>query len=216
MHEQTSNPGGVPSPAQTFPKQPDTPNNNAMTRTGKIARLPSEVRETLNSRLHEGESGRRLVAWLNSLPEVEAVLKMEFGGREVSEQNLCEWRQGGYRDWLAQQVAGRLCQTPGRKLAARYAVALADWNGESSEEFRGMLRSMRGLCQDVVELRRGDHSAAYLRMEQGGSDPGSVLHLTIFSRFLLRPAPSFDILLATPSCTALRLLRRFAGGTRFP
>ena len=48
----------------------------------------------------------------------------------------------------------------GALLAARYAAALADWNGEVTEEFRRKLRALRGLCQDIVELRRGDHSGA--------------------------------------------------------
>src|ERR1035437_1290732 len=40
------------------------------------------------------------------------------------------------------------------------------WNGEVTDEFRKKLRALRGLCQDIVELRRGDHSAARLKMEQ--------------------------------------------------
>src|ERR1035441_634149 len=76
---------------------------NIMTRIGKIARLPRELREQLNCRLHDGEPGTQLVVWLNSLPEAQAVLAREFGGRAVSEQNLSEWKQGGYRDWLAPQ-----------------------------------------------------------------------------------------------------------------
>src|ERR1035437_6315059 len=40
------------------------------------------------------------------------------------------------------------------------------WNGEVTDEFRKKLRAMRGLCQDIVELRRGDHSGARLKMEQ--------------------------------------------------
>ena len=39
-------------------------------------------------------------------------------------------------------------------------------NGKVTDEFRRTLRAMRGLCQDIVELRRGDHSAARLKMEQ--------------------------------------------------
>jgi hypothetical protein len=35
-----------------------------------------------------------------------------------------------------------------------------------TEEFRRKLRALRGLCQDIVELRRGDHSGARLKMEQ--------------------------------------------------
>ena len=39
-------------------------------------------------------------------------------------------------------------------------------NGEVTDEFRRKLRALRGLCQEIVELRRGDHSAARLKMEQ--------------------------------------------------
>jgi hypothetical protein len=70
-----------------------------MTRTGKIARLPKNIREELNQRLDDGNQGARLVAWLNSLPEVQAVLARDFEGKAISEQNLSEWRKGGFRDW---------------------------------------------------------------------------------------------------------------------
>lgn len=49
---------------------------------------------------------------------------------------------------------------------ARYAAALAGWNGEVSEDFRRKMRALRGLCQDLVELRRGDHSGARLNIER--------------------------------------------------
>ena len=156
-----------------------------MTRTGKIARLPRELREQLNRRLHDGQRGTQLVVWLNSLPEVQGVLACEFSGRAISEQNLSEWKQGGYGDWLARQDAlaqvrelaadagelaratdGALVEHLATVLAARYAAALAGWQGEPTDEFRRKLRSLRGLCQDIVELRRGDHSAARLKIEQ--------------------------------------------------
>jgi molybdopterin molybdotransferase len=49
-----------------------------------------------NRRLEQGEQGRSLVAWLNSLPEVRAVLAAEFAGKPIREQNLPEWRQHGF------------------------------------------------------------------------------------------------------------------------
>jgi len=156
-----------------------------MTRTGKIARLPREIRDQLNRRLCDGEPGSQLVVWLNSLPESQAVLARGFGARAISEQNLSEWKQGGYRDWLTRQDAlaqvrelaadaeelagatdGALAQHLATVLTARYAAALADWHGEGTDESRRNLRSLRGLCQDIVELRRGDHSAARLKIEQ--------------------------------------------------
>jgi hypothetical protein len=74
-----------------------------MTRKGKIARLPYSIRGLLNEKLCNGEAGTKNVTWLNALPRVLEVLVAEFGAREVTEQNLSEWRQGGYEDRLKQQ-----------------------------------------------------------------------------------------------------------------
>ena len=153
-----------------------------ITRNGKIARLPRAVRQELNRRLDEGEQGKKLVVWLNDLPGVQAIVAAEFGGKPIREQSLSEWRKGGYRDWLAQQealeVAGRLGEdaaewsaagrppltdTLAHWLVARYAVAtrrVAETEGAEG------WRLLRELCGDIVELRRGDHSAERLRMER--------------------------------------------------
>src|SRR5712692_8693191 len=115
-----------------------------MSRIGKIARLPLDIREQLNRRLQDGEIGKDLVVWLNSVPDVQAVLKAEFGDRPVHEPNLSDWRAGGYEDWRVHQdtmqqvnqlVAnakelGGASQTPLSELlatclAARYAVELS-------------------------------------------------------------------------------------------
>jgi len=152
------------------------------TRTGKIARLPKAVREQLNRRLQDGEPGKRLVEWLNTLPEVQEVLRADFGGRPISEQNLSEWKAGGYREWLLQQEALDMVKRVAADadelqqattepltdklapwLVARYFVAakaLATGNGEVD------WRLLRELCNDVVALRRGDHYAARLRLER--------------------------------------------------
>ena len=155
-----------------------------MTRTGKIARLPRSLRHELNRRLRNGEQGKRLLTWLNAVPEALAVLQAEFGGRAISEQNLSEWKTGGYREWQAQQEAleragelassaSELTQTAGALadhlavvLTTRYAAVLAEWDGDPEGDVGRKLRVLRALCQDVVELRRGDHSAARLKIEQ--------------------------------------------------
>ena len=156
-----------------------------MARNGKIARLPRETREALNRRLQDGEPGGPLLHWLNALPAVQALVTREFGGGPISKQNLSEWRTGGFTEWQARQetlaqarelaadatelttaTEGRLTDHLATVLAARYAAALSGWNGELTEEFRRELRALRGLCQDIVELRRGDHSGARLKMEQ--------------------------------------------------
>src|SRR5215213_7830620 len=112
-----------------------------VSRRGKIARLPKTIREELNQRLADGESGAALVPWLNSFSEVQRVMADEFGGEPVSIQNLSKWRQGGYQDWLQMQQAAELVRHPFTEaddlksavdepseklavwLAARYAVA---------------------------------------------------------------------------------------------
>ena len=115
-----------------------------MSHIGKIARLPLDIREQLNRRLQDGEIGKELVVWLNSVPEVQAVLKAEFGDRPVNEPNLSDWRTSGYEDWLVHQDSmqqvnqlvanakelGGASQTPLSELlttclAARYAVELS-------------------------------------------------------------------------------------------
>jgi hypothetical protein len=155
-----------------------------MTRTGKIARLPRDVRNQLNRRIADGEPGIRLVEWLNGLPDTQRVLANDFNGREISEQNLTEWKQGGYQDWLARQetlacarelaadagelgeaAEGSLADHLALVLSARYAELVSGWNGGMDDEFKRKLRALRTLCQDIVELRRGDHFAERLRLD---------------------------------------------------
>jgi hypothetical protein len=76
--------------------------------TGKIGRLPYEIRSQLGGGIHDGIPGVRLVTWLNSLPEVQAILQQEFGGQPINEQNLSKWKVRGYPDWLQEQVFARV------------------------------------------------------------------------------------------------------------
>lgn len=156
-----------------------------MIRNGKIARLPRDIRDQLNRRLADAEPGDTLLPWLNSLPEVQAVLARQFGGVPVSKQNLSEWRAGGFAEWQTRQdtladarelaadaaeleavTDGRLTDHLATVLAARYASAVSGWDGQPTEEFRQKLKVLRGMCQDIVELRRGDHSGARLQMDR--------------------------------------------------
>ena len=155
-----------------------------VTRNGKIARLPREVREQLNRRLYDGEPGVGLVEWLNTLTEVQEVVRAEFGGRPVREQNLSEWKQGGYRDWLAQQEALEMVRRLSADadelqeattepltdklavwVAARYVVAAKSLSGEQADG-AGDWKQLREFCNDVVALRRGDHYADRLQIER--------------------------------------------------
>jgi hypothetical protein len=59
-----------------------------MTRNGKIARLPQEIREQVNRRLQSGGEAKQIAEWLNTLPEVQALMAAEFDGQPVNEPNL--------------------------------------------------------------------------------------------------------------------------------
>jgi len=156
-----------------------------ITRNGKIARLPKQVRHHLNGHLEDGEPGKQLVEWLNGLPEVQEVLKLRFGGRPISEQNLSEWKQGGYQEWLKLQESRYLVQRLAEQAEdlepdaanlavrdrcatllavelARHAEALLQQNADPRERWR----NLQELLKAVGQLRRDDHQAARLRLAQ--------------------------------------------------
>ena len=96
----TSQPPG--SNSGTAPATP-APRGAPRARRGKIACLPRLVREELNMRLDNGEPTGSLLVWLNKHPKVLAVLGKHFGNHSINEQNLSEWRRGGFQDWLNEQ-----------------------------------------------------------------------------------------------------------------
>lgn len=158
-------------------------------RNGKIARLPHEIREELNRRMRDGERGKQLLAWLNALPQTIEVVVRDFGGVAVSKQNLCEWRRGGFKEWQARQelygkkvgelaaesngyaaaAGGQLMDHLATVLGARYAVAFRRWKGPATNDLRSELRTLRGLCQEISVLRRGDHRKAERELRAAAS-----------------------------------------------
>ena|ERR1039458_8944758 len=153
-----------------------------LTHNGKIGRLPKAVQEQLNRRLENGEKGGPLVAWLNALPVVQAVLAAVFDGQPIREQNLSEWRKGGYKKWLWRQEALDMAREMAAEtgefqpvdappltdqmagwVTVRYLLAIRKLMNTEGEPDLKMLREF---CHDVVAVRRGDHSAARLKMEQ--------------------------------------------------
>jgi hypothetical protein len=113
------------------------------------------------------------------------MLAADFGGRPINEPNLTAWKAGGYKVWLNQMEplvqarkllgkAGKLITATNGRLtgqlatvvAARYAAALMDWDGEVSDDFRRKLRLLHGLCENVVQLRRSDLDGVRLNLER--------------------------------------------------
>lgn len=74
-----------------------------MALNSKISRLPRTVRDELNRRLDDGVKGPELLPWLNGLPETQAMLKKHYGGIEISDQNLSNWRETGFFEWQQDQ-----------------------------------------------------------------------------------------------------------------
>jgi len=150
-----------------------------MTRTGKIARLPRSLRHELNTRLENGEPARTLLQWLNALPEVQSILESTFEGRPISEQNLSEWKTGGFLDWQRNQqscdrvrelieVAGQIDSAAGFQ---QVPDCLASYlTGELANKTRQLLqttvdpgersRYLRDALQHLNKMRQGARLAA--------------------------------------------------------
>lgn len=64
---------------------------------GKIDTLPADLRNEINARLDDGQTGAEILPWLNDLPAVKAHLQKKFSGAPITDQNLSNWRLGGYQ-----------------------------------------------------------------------------------------------------------------------
>jgi len=143
-------------------------------RNGKIAKLPRDIRDQLNLRLHNGEDGPKLLKWLNHLPETKETLDFYFDGVPVTKQNLSAWRRGGFRQWEIQfdwvQQACELRDFTGQMqeetldhellagslialVSVRYAALLNTWGGEPNPEFEQKRRLPRGMAQDAALIQ---------------------------------------------------------------
>jgi hypothetical protein len=116
----------------------------ASSRKGKIARCPLAIRQEVNRRLLNGEPASKILPWLNSKEAVLQVLDEHFGEEPVTAQNLSEWRQGGYRDWLKKRE--RLAHT--KELAA-YATELGQAAGGSMND--GSAAILAGQFLELLE-----------------------------------------------------------------
>src|SRR4051812_17800637 len=63
-----------------------------MTRKGKIARLPKKLRDVVNLMIQDGATFEQIKTMLE---------KHDVFG--LAKQNLTNWREGGYQDWLKEQ-----------------------------------------------------------------------------------------------------------------
>jgi hypothetical protein len=149
-----------------------------MTRVGKIAKLPLHIRDTLNTRIRDGETGKTLVEWLNSQDDVKHVLHLEFEDRPINEQNFSDWKAGGYQDWLRHAESSEILEDiierhdeldweiDGKDISHCLAnwlstefVRLAHQLLEEDLDPHKRWEIMRQLLRELSHLRRDEHSA---------------------------------------------------------
>src|ERR1044071_8814671 len=78
-------------PTRPEPAQQPTAPASTRRRNGKVARLPQEVRERLNSMIRDG------------LPYADVIAQLGDAGKPLTYHNLVRWRKGGYREWEQRQ-----------------------------------------------------------------------------------------------------------------
>lgn len=134
-----------------------------MARNGKIASLPLAIREELNERLREGESGVTLLPWLNERAATALTSHPRWKDDTVINDNaLSNWRKGGYVDWCRDLAKIELIE---RKvdLAARIAAVGGNINSVAGQIMAGDLLEVlentggevRGGANDGEELPEG-------------------------------------------------------------
>jgi hypothetical protein len=153
------------------------------TRNGKVARLPLEIRDQLNQRLADGEPGIRLVEWLNSIPAVMKVMAEQFDGRPINDNNVSEWRQGGYEEWLTLQSfldetrvisenAGQVSETGMTSdhlhivLLAHHAHLLQNLKTMPEDEFNRRLKAVTKLTASIMKMKRSEQNETRLQLQR--------------------------------------------------
>lgn len=121
------------------------------TRTGKIARLPVELREEINRRLLNGEPASKILPWLNGREDVLRVLDEYFNEEPITPQNLSEWRLGGFQDWR-----NRRERLEKLKHLSAYAAQLGEAAGGNATDGSAAILGGRILERIETALEAGD------------------------------------------------------------
>ena len=146
-----------------------------MARVGKIARLPSRIRNELNQRLLNNEPASEMLPWVNGLQETQQILLAQFGKAEINAQNLSEWRQGGYVDWLAkrdrvarikelQEFSYKLAEAAGDSISAGSTALVGAKILELLETAAD--EDLAKITGSLVDLRHTEIATTRLKIEQ--------------------------------------------------
>ena len=122
--------------------------------------------------------------WLNSCDEVQDTLAEHFDERPITEQNLSEWKQGGFKDWQhhqetralargflaeAEELEEEIGEIPlTDRLSETVALTLARLLREAISGEKGPAQRMAILeiAREFARLRKQDHQMERLRREQ--------------------------------------------------
>ena len=162
-----------------------------MNTTGKIARLPRDLRIKLNRRLDNGLPSHEILDWLNRDKTVRKILVGQFDSEPISRQNLSAWRTGDYQEWtnrrdaieLMKEVSGDaddifteigsendspcFSDKMGLWYAARYLVlAKKVMVTAEKHDLDRQEAAMHRIGRQLAHLRRADHSAARIRLQR--------------------------------------------------
>jgi hypothetical protein len=150
------------------------------TRTGKIARLPLEIREELGHRIEKNEPGVSIAGWLNSLPVVQEILREHFKSLPINDPNLSDWKKGGHQDWLrsrqARELAGRFAEQSDpdappvsdqfASLMALDFTRLADELLAKETDPEKRWHRLCAIHREFSRLRRDDHQATHTSLKK--------------------------------------------------
>jgi hypothetical protein len=84
-------------------------------RTGKVARLPKQVRDRISQMLHDGRTYPKILEAIGD------------DARHLTEMNISSWKKGGYQDWLRENKENDL-------LRLKYDLALKLVNGKEGDK----------------------------------------------------------------------------------
>ena len=159
-------------------------------RNGKIARLPKSIRDQLGTQIEDGWSGQKSVAWLNEQQNVKSVLKEYFHGRDITEQNLSEWKAGGHQEWLRRQEAVDLVRslkehardleegTDQESISDRLDILLTEQFAQlayvrvvAEPDLEKRWQQLCALSQQLALLRRAEHQTRVFKAQTGANRP---------------------------------------------
>lgn len=130
---------------------------------GKIARLPHLIREEVNQRLLDGQSGAEILRWLNAHEWVTKNCAPNAEGFFFNDVNLSNWRRGGHEAWKHEQrhiesvkkmsdYSIQLARANGGKISEGAAAILAGQHIEVIEQLAQLMERKEGVAPDPAQM----------------------------------------------------------------